>query len=198
MLCGFAKTDLRKKRKNLPRNSSPWSAELIFLCMWFASFHLKVLICFNSLLRINTEVNQSVSLDFKEFDILHGKGRMFHHKEDYGGDVDGYIENNFILPVRGKQMTLQLRGTGILHGHCKQTKCTLTTGLKITCEVCVCSLQSSALSRKQYLRCYFSRARALRSLLVVKIVWIILLLRDPLSAWSFTVYWVDGLSSARL
>lgn len=44
------------------------------------------------------------------FDILHGKGRMFHQRDDYRGDVDGYKEKNFILPVRGKQMTLQLWG----------------------------------------------------------------------------------------
>ena len=44
------------------------------------------------------------------FDILHGKGRMFHQREDYSGDVDGYKEKNFTLLVQGKQMTLQLGG----------------------------------------------------------------------------------------
>lgn len=93
MCCVALQKPISKRReKNLPRNSSPQSTELIFLCMWFASFHLKALTCFNSLLRINTEVNQSVSLDFKEFDILHRKGRMLHHKEDYRGDVGAYKE----------------------------------------------------------------------------------------------------------
>lgn len=46
--------------------------------------------------------------------------------------------------------------------------------------------------------CTFGCLHTLTYLLVVKIVWIVLLFRDLFSAWSFTVYWVDGLSSARV
>lgn len=65
-----------------------------------------------------------------------------------------------------------------------------------------CIKKSSMRSVSAYCRAQHhpesSAAHTLESLLVVKIVWIVLLLRDLFSAWSFTVYWVDGLSSARL
>lgn len=51
-----------------------------------------------------------------------------------------------------------------------------------------------SLSRGQILRLCSS----LNPLLVVKMVWISLLLRDPLNAWILAVQWVDGLRSARL
>lgn len=50
------------------------------------------------------------------------------------------------------------------------------------------------LSQGQILRLCSS----LNPLLVVKMVWISLLLRDPLNAWILAEQWVDGLRSARL
>jgi len=46
------------------------------------------------------------------FGILHGKGRVFHQKEDYRDNVAGHKGTKVILPVLGKQMILQLWENG--------------------------------------------------------------------------------------
>lgn len=68
-------------------------------------------------------------------------------------------------------------------------------GLK-SCEGSVCAHCRAQLCPESSDLDYFSCA--LMSLLVVKMVWMVLLLRAPLRACSFTVYWVEGLSSVRL
>lgn len=174
---GLCDSPSQREEKNLPRNPSPHSPALIYVCLCgLLHFSSKLWFVFPACWDWYREKSRC-QLDFKEFLLIFhmGKAGCFTRERT----------------VRVMWMDIGISSCQRRTGLGEQGLCTNTRNELKSCVGSVCP-HSRAQQNLDYFSCI------LMSLLVVKMVWMVLLLRAPLRACSFTVYCMEGLSSVRL